>query len=325
MPVSAVNAASAVVERRVLGRERVVGDERDRVGSVARPSSPHATTGRRASDGRRRRRGEVVHVGVSGDDDGDDSGRDRHGDAAGRRASLLTPRPTSGSRSWSTSGQRAPSTVTPRHGPCIASTENVVPRARSSSTLPGPWTTCSRSPPHHASSVADAGERRGAERAERGDGVVEPVAGAGQQQDAVAGRSDAAWAMASSVSVSPCRRVPHRPRRARSPTPAPPATPSRGRRSAPPASSPAAKAWSSPPSAAMSVAPAGTARDGAPVERGGSGDHDDRLGHMDSSAGITRIRFSGRRRRPPSQPTEPVSSPCWSATTLAGAALATRT
>ena len=38
------------------------------------------------------------------------------------------------------------------------------------------------------------------------------------------------------------------------------------------------------------------------VERSGPGHHDDRLVHSTSSAGITRIRFSGRWRRPPSQP-----------------------
>ena len=37
-----------------------------------------------------------------------------------------------------------------------------------------------------------------------------------------------------------------------------------------------------------------------------------------SSAGITRFRFSGRRRQPPSQPTGPASSPCCSVVTLPG-------
>ena len=78
-------------------------------------------------------------------------------------------------------------------------------------------------------------------------------------------------------------------------------------------SRPAARAWSRPPSAATSVASAGTRRDGAGAQRRCAGDHHDRSRHDGhSSAGITRFRFSGRWRQPPSQPAGPASSPCWS-------------
>ena len=119
----------------------------------------------------------------------------------------------------------------------------------------------------------------------------------------------------------PCRRGAGRPRCAPSPRPGPSAETESRSPTSTVGSSPASRAWSSPPSAAIDHGLGGTARDGARVERRCSGDHGDRAGRCGSchpSAGITRFRFSGRRRQPPSQPTGPVSSPCSSGTTVAG-------
>ena len=87
-------------------------------------------------------------------------------------------------------------------------------------------------------------------------------------------------------------------------------------------SSPAALAWSRPPSAAMIVASRGMAA----TARRSSGaapvitTDGVACSWAASSAGITRFRFSGRRRQPPSQPTGPASSPCWSSTSVAARA-----
>ena len=178
----------------------------------------------------------------------------------------------------SSSGQRAPSTVTPAHGPCMASTENVVPagqveldRARARGRrAAGRRPTTPRATPHAASAGAPSAPRAATAWSSRSPWPA-------TSRISWSGRAAAAWATASSVSVaalstgwrttSVCSDAQARPIaeiESRSPT-----------RTL--GSSPAARAWSRPPSAAMIAASRGTAATARAIERRCAGDHHDRV------------------------------------------------
>ena len=115
---------------------------------------------------------------------------------------METPSPTIGATSASTSGQREPVIVTPRHGPWRASTENVVPGRlghvhRASGAADEQLV---RTPP--ALDDRNVGQRVGAEGAKGGDGVIEAVAAAGNEDLAAGVASPRHDASASSVSVA---------------------------------------------------------------------------------------------------------------------------
>ena len=105
----------------------------------------------------------------------------RHG---GSSTSLDTPSPTSGARSASASGQREPVIVTPRHGPCRASSENVVPAGSATCTGRPGRAIRTWSAPHQPSTTGTSARASAAEGAEGGDGVVETIAAAGDEDDA---------------------------------------------------------------------------------------------------------------------------------------------
>ena len=192
-------------------------------------------------------------------------------------ASLLTPRPTSGSRSWSTSGQRAPV-----DGDAAARAvhreqrERRARRSRSSSTVArargrrgaGRRPTKPRARRRRRAPARRA--RRGRRRRGRGGHGLP-----GEQHDPLRARArrrrraparcrspslSTGWRTTSACSVA--HASPAAETESRSPT-----------RTA--GASPAARAWSSPPSAAMTTRRRDRG-DGAPVERRRSGDHDDR-------------------------------------------------
>ncbi len=255
-----------VVERRVGLGERAVGDERD---------------GRHAHRRRRRSAGDEPR----GDDRRSTTftrrlrGRSRSRCRRRRRPRRAARRPGCSRRGRRAAGSRRRraasarrSRVTPRHGPCIASTENTVPAGRSSSIEPGAWTTYSWSLPHHASNEPHAASS-GAPSAPSAATAWSRRSPWPATSRIRCGASVAAWATASSVSVAPlstgwrttsvCSDAHARPIaeiESRSPT-----------RML--GSSPAALAWSRPPSAAMIVASRGMAATARAIERRCAGDH----------------------------------------------------